>query len=280
MDVGRQSIIMNLNVIRTIEDGWTINRIMAINRFVVLAATFFLISLTWVLNIIRFDPFIAFYYVLPVAMIMNGVWLLYCRIRKPKRFYFLPQVLIDITLILVAVYFSGRLYSDFLFLPLIVLSLAAFVSWRLSFAAFAISLSFYLYLFFYQIIGLPFQEIFQSFGGLNGMKLIRIIVFAFMGILTIVAISYFISEIRRRNKEIENIKQETYAKTVRSLCDSLTAIRWTLENLDDKTFLLQNKEFVENIQNLLEFKKVIMEKVKDSLNTTNSDFTPIQKYGK
>lgn len=269
-----QPVKSGLNTIRAIEDEKAINGIMLINRFIVVVSSVVLIYLTWVFNIIRFDPLLALLVVAPAVVAINGVWLFYCRSRKPKKFYFLPQVLIDTGLILAVVYYTGGLYSDFLFLPLIILSLAALVSWRLSFIVFALSVSFYFILFFYQMWGLSAQEIFQSFGGLNGMKLIRILIFAFMGALTSFAIAHFINEIRRRNEEIEKIKQETYSKVVRGLCDPLTAIRFMLEEFNKKEFVARNPELAKNIEILRQFEKEAQEVVKKSLRAVDQDFLP------
>lgn len=261
-----------------VEDGRVVNNIMAINRFIVLAASLLFIYLTWSLNIIRFNPLVAVFFVMPAIAAANGIWLWYYRAHRPGRFYFLLQVLTDTGLVLAVVYYTGGLYSDFLFLPLIILSLAALVSWRLSFAAFALASGFYLYLFFYQMTGMPIKEIFQSFGGLNGMKLIRILIFVFMGVLTGFTISYFVALVKRKNEEMEKIKREKCVKTVRVLSDSLTAIRWILDMLDDREFLSRNLELAKGIEALRQFKEKILATVKKSLVVADNDFSPEEDY--
>lgn len=262
------------SVIRVIEDGRIVNSIMMINRFVVLTIAFLFIYSTWALNIIRFNPLTALFFIIPAIAAANGIWFWYSRARKPDRFYFHLQVLIDAALILAVVYYTGGLYSDFLFLPLIVLSLAALVSLELSSATFIVSAGFYFFMFFYQTWGLSLEEIFQSLGGLNGMKFIRILIFIFMGVLISFTISYFIKEIKRRSKEVEDAKREVYGKVVRGLCDPLTAARLLLEEFDKKEFVSRNPELAKDIDLARQLEKVASEVVKKSMASVHNDFLP------
>lgn len=264
------------STIQTFEDAQAANRLLVVNRYIMAGFIAAFMGWLWSRNLLNFDPSLIVFVLLPAIFFVNTAWWAVSKSIRLHPYHFFLQFFVDIGALFCIVYVSGGLYSNFLFLPLILLEASTIVSWRLTTTVFFTTLAGYLLFFFGPHFGiLSMAPAFESFKLLGAVdrSYMNLMTYVMLGILVSVDGYYFVSEIKKRDVAIAKIKGDVMSRTIYSLCDSLTALHWVLERFDHGD-AGNDPEVKENMRIVKEFKRETQKLIVDAIEASNNNFSP------
>lgn len=211
------------------EDGIVLIRWTIAVRTLATLASWIAIYAEWYFGIIQYDPRFILFVLLPAYLACNLIWY-FSAIKKVGIFGFLyASFVVDLLLITFAVYVSGQIMSSFIFLYAVVLINAAVISLEATIAFAALSLILYALLMFYSGVGIDRLLIGPLLQHTSALVVI---------IIVIATQSYFfISRIRRREKEISDLKEGFLFRMVHDLRAPCTVIKLVMDKCSDPEFL-------------------------------------------
>jgi signal transduction histidine kinase len=260
--------VINSNQSKVHEEQILINKLFLVVRTIgVFGVSLVLFSL-WHSGLLWYDPKPIFFYLVPIMLLSSFVWRVLIKNPKFSDAVLTLQLFVDEVLIALGIYFSGAGHSALHILILVPVFSAALVSRRAVVIIFVLATLSMLTMAFgeYSLLLLPpgkFAEMEGLFtGGNNFFRPSWVIAVAalvsFQGF-------YFISTLKRRDKELTRLKDEFFFRTVHDLRSPLTALRWLTEKYKKQPENEANKELKKDIGVFYDLEINMLELVKGAL---------------
>jgi signal transduction histidine kinase len=175
------------------------------------------------------------------------------------------QLIIDTSAILVGIYLTGGAHSEMVFMLLAPLASASLLSKRRWIAMIFLTG----WLGYFIISYGEYAQLFGPYGNFTPYKGIdnffRLMAFSLIGTIVSFQISFFVTRIKMRDREIATLKDELFFRTVHDLRAPLTALRWITDKFGKPEFLAKNPEVSQDLSNIRDLHGRMLALIKDAL---------------
>src|ERR1051325_4634406 len=226
------------------EEDLLISKWLNIVRITSAVLVFLSISLLHYFGFFEFDPDFVLFKVIPIYFILCGVWYLLIKNNFLTKLLY-SQLFIDLIFINVGVHYTGGAGSPFAFLSILPVISATIISMRATAVVGATALGFYGGLNYLENTG-----ILQS----NSLQVIspyddeRFVVFVLIVFLVAFQAYFFRTSIRKKERELEKVKDDFLFRTVHDLRAPSTVMRAIVDKYDSPEWFKSHPETKEDIE--------------------------------